>query len=340
MSEVVRYHEFRNTGYNFPQRVAGINQQEVAAYRNGSTMSDRRLERRVNAGHIQLDNFKREADEKLREYDRAQIAQRYAIADRTATRVLSSVFGEGYTDHVSPGTIAVYRCAARLASGDGTRVSAFDMDGTLTEGAWINGQFVAGTGYMNSLIPGRPVADLIERETETHDKLDVLVHAYSRVLSDHADVLYEGGQQVKLRDGVDAFLRQQAAKGQGVEIISVNFRPFVDGVLSQLSERDTIGGISSISLDDYTSIAKAHKIAVSASQNPHGVLTYGGDARSDMPALAASDIVGWYYALEGDMFQRGLAAHGALYLPFRTVNDICKYEERIDRVAAAHFRNN
>ena len=244
----------------------------------------------------------------------------YRMADRIVEKRLSN---KGEPD--DPITVNLHRAAARLAQHRNILVVS-DMDGTITEGAVVNGVYTPGTAYMN-LIPGRLLADKLEGQGFTKEEIMILAYYYP--LTQYPHIMRAGAEHVRIRPGLEEFIEHLIGSGGCFEVLSANFQPFVDGVLDKINRRADIRKVTSVRDDNISSIAKAQHLHIASAENPDSLLVFVCDGRSDIEALEAYDVVGWWYALKDQVFHHALQEKDVIHFPYQTFHDITKNEKQI-----------
>lgn len=201
--------------------------------------------------------------------------------------------------------------AKRLAQFDEYRVVT-DVDGTLTQNP---------SDYLTRLTPGSAIGEPMLQEHGREHFARVFVQVWQPLLSHVPWQFRQGGRRVPLREGVADFFQTQKEQGRTVEIISANFRPFVEGVLDQIPKAEG-STIYAVDADSIVATDKGTILTDIALSHPEKAIIYVGDGSSDEAALDARDIVACYFALEGNSFEKRLQEEGLPYFSYRTYSDI------------------
>ncbi len=294
---------------------------------NLGELANRPLETRVNAVNDLLAQHHAIHGETLDElYNREATKLRQGIADfralnvdtraaRLAREEVASKIQKA--DRASQGLDMSHRVAARFAEFDGNIQTAFDVDNTIT---------TSGT-YLEATIPGSVLAEPMLQERGRQDFPEVFVRTWRHVLAEDkgADILYEGGRShhVQIRKGVDNLFTHLRNEGIPRKILSANFKPFVDGVLSKtVLGSDPDLQIYTNTVNDISPTDKGAYLQAFAQSDTSRALIYVGDGSSDIPALEARNVVACYFALAGSEFAKALEEEHIPYFSYRDFDEI------------------
>lgn len=225
----------------------------------------------------------------------AAIAQRYTRAD------LDTV-GLGMDERVR----------ARLASApEGLSISS-DLDGTITKDP---------NSYLISHIPGSAIAEPLLEERGRASFATVFAETWQPLLQDAPEHFFEGGKQVAIREGVGDTFKYLNEINADVAIVSANFKPFVDGVLSNIPYTEDLKVIA-VTPESIVSTDKGTVVKHLAQEKPDRAHVFIGDGSSDLPAIEASDVIACFFALEDTAFAMQLANRNLPHFTYRTFDDI------------------
>jgi 2-hydroxy-3-keto-5-methylthiopentenyl-1-phosphate phosphatase len=188
-----------------------------------------------------------------------------------------------------------------------------DLDNTITDQT-------ARKGNTDDLLLGSAICDpLIGADREYFP--EVFAAVWKDLVRDFGDVFYEGGIKSPIREGVVdlfEFLKQNGIK---TTILTTNFAPFVEGVISRLPYLDGLA-VFSVNINSIVSTLKGELLQVLASRNPNRPLFFVGDGTSDKASLSAKSVVASFFALEGAGFQTTLTTNNTPHFTFRNGHDI------------------
>lgn len=217
-------------------------------------------------------------------------------------------------DEASHGTDMLTRVRERAKQfPDGPEVVT-DMDGTLTTLTDMHGHII-------EKLPASFIAEQILTEEGRNAFARVFVSTWEPVLAHGPKIFKAAAKGIEVRDGVDNYFVETRRAGIKTIVLSANFEPFVDGVLEQIPNAEGTEVIA-VRPGDLRATEKALVLEHMAKKNPNKPLIYIGDGTSDIKAIAASDMVACYLALEGSQFSAELTAQNIPHLTYRDFYDV------------------
>lgn len=206
--------------------------------------------------------------------------------------------------------------AARVRRMAGIRV-VFDFDNTMTDHSKLNKDGPIDPSRLGDAL----VAPIQGRNLEHFPY--AYVAGWRPLLRTYPEVFKEGGRTAPIREGIDYVVKMFIERGIKVNILSMNFFPYIKGAVGELfyGERIYIAGITAGSM---LTAAKNEFLREMARQDPTSALIYIGDSVSDISTIKAKNIVAGFGALEGYAFQGGLQDQNVPHFTYKTGYDIAE----------------
>jgi 2-hydroxy-3-keto-5-methylthiopentenyl-1-phosphate phosphatase len=134
---------------------------------------------------------------------------------------------------------------------------------------------------------------------------------------------YVIGSRVQFRPGVEEFYERTLHSNIPHSLISANFRPFINGVMSHIPYPHILSSYA-IEPDDIRATDKCTIVRQEIMKDPLSAFAYAGDGGSDLPALEepAAQITAFYFALEGEKFHHALREAQLPHYTYRTFHDV------------------
>jgi 2-hydroxy-3-keto-5-methylthiopentenyl-1-phosphate phosphatase len=220
-------------------------------------------------------------------------------------------------------TIRRERVRARLATASAD-VFITDLDGTVTKSGNLE--------FLMQHIPGSVYGEKLMQE-EGRAEFPLAHARHWRPMLKHApQAFHEAGSHVVLREGTKETFAYLHLNGADVTVLSANFEPFVEGVMTQIPMSGEVK-IIAVTPNSILSTDKGTIIKHYAQEFNDKAVIFAGDGDSDIPAVGdkadleegnflPSDVVACYFALEGGGFAKQLAEKGLPYLTYRKYGDI------------------
>lgn len=204
--------------------------------------------------------------------------------------------------------------AHRLAQFEGYGVIS-DFDLSMTHGVPHE------TVYLKPNVPG----SVLLEELLAQQGRGAFNHGFVRYIQPHLrgresrQRIHDAGRiAVDFRPGVFELFEDLREEGIPRTILSANFKPFVEGAISDTPlDRDPDLVIRAVTHDDTTSTDKHTVIQLIAAQDPRRATVYIGDGASDENADA--DII---FALEDSPYDQSLTRQGKPHLTYVTFHDV------------------
>jgi 2-hydroxy-3-keto-5-methylthiopentenyl-1-phosphate phosphatase len=224
-------------------------------------------------------------------------------------------------DRISGGESLDVRIARRLSQFPKGISVKTDVDGTLTKDP---------SDYLEKLIPGSMVAEpLLARYSRTSFPA-VFSSTWFGLLDKSPDVFFSAGTQVPLREGVPEFFEWATPEIASVSVVSANFEPFVEGVMSQIPKAETVN-LRAVNQWSVVVTDKGTLLTHLAKRSPDRAQFYIGDGTSDLEAITACEFIACYFALEGSSFAKALDEASLPYYTYRDFYDVkAKLEQLLE----------
>lgn len=216
------------------------------------------------------------------------------------------------------------RVAARITAANGIYM-AFDYDNTISDGSKRADIFDPNgdpqADYQRQLIAGSELGEEILTQFGRDEFAHAFVQSWQRPLTDMPGAFYQAGTLTPTRAGMDHLFTYLYNESIGAGVISANFEPIIRGGLKQLPATENVS-VRAITAGNINSTAKDAVIIDEAHKHHDKAFIFVGDGASDLPALAAKDVVACYFALEGSIFAQQLEEQGIPHFTYKTGDDI------------------
>jgi 2-hydroxy-3-keto-5-methylthiopentenyl-1-phosphate phosphatase len=213
------------------------------------------------------------------------------------------------------------RVRQRIENFDGVQM-ATDADLTMTTNA----------DYLH-MIPGSVQAEnYMAHEKHGREKFPLVFSRYWReAIQRLASNFFTIGKNVEFRPGVQEFFEEAHKANIPRTIISANFRPLIDGILSRLPFKKDVRTFA-VEENDISVTDKGTVLQKLVIENPQLALFYFGDGGSDLPAVQGKtgEVIACYFALKGGSFAEALKAANLPFYEYESYQDIVDTFRRLN----------